>query len=166
MRRALVCGLVVLASCGPFLNLSSHLDLPFEAGRRGASVETTMRVLYEEPYSFYLELQGKEGDRADVDRVQDLAGVGHPRASRPYRRGLPIPVRLGVSRVGWRGEDLLLDREFSEHTLEWTGPSPGVMITRMPLPRGRYRLRIEALQDIPELAGTPVRFQVFVRHYK
>lgn len=76
MRRALLCGLVVLASCGPFLSLSSKLSLPFEAGRRGASVDTTMRVLYEDPHTFYLELQGKEGDWADVDRVQALAGSG------------------------------------------------------------------------------------------
>jgi hypothetical protein len=166
MKRALVCGLAVLASCGPFLNLSSRLSLPFEAGRQGASVATTMRVLVEENHSFRLKLQAREGDQADIDRVKALAGVGNPYAGREDSAGIPIPIRLHVIRVRGSAEELLIDRKFSDHTLEVSAPNPAKVITRMPLPSGRYRFRIEALRDIPELAGTPVRFEVSVRHYK
>lgn len=90
----------------------------------------------------------------------------NPTQAKCFADGIPIPVRLRVSRVRWRGEELLLDREFSHHTRETGGSSPAVMITRMRLPRGQCRFRIEALQNTPELVGTPVRFQVHVRVFK
>lgn len=159
-------GLAFLASCGPFLNLSSRLSLPFEAGRQSASVDTTVRVLVEEDYSFRLKLQAREGDQADIDRVKALAGIGNPYAGREDSAGIPIPIRLRVSRIRGNAEELLIDRGFSDHTLEVSAPDPAKGITQMSLSRGRYRVRIEALRDIPELAGTPVRFEVFVRHFK
>jgi Domain of unknown function (DUF5625) len=166
MRRASVIGAMLPASCGLFLSLSSKLDVPFEAGRRGAHVDTTMRVLTSDLYTFYLVFQGKEGDRADVDRVQALAGIGNTYAGREEGGGIPVPVRLRVDRVRGSAGEALLDREFSEHPIETSGTRPSKAITRMRLAPGKYRIKIEALEDIPELAGTPVRFKVQVRPFK
>jgi hypothetical protein len=172
MKRSLFLGLflaaVALAAVFGALNAVSpfaRIDVPFEAGRKGAVVEAALNVTTttERRYTFYLDLLYRPKDWQDMGRVRTLAGTGAYRDGRQIDTGLAIPVRLSVDRVDGGGPRSILDGVFTRHDLEgFSADRFFKVITRIRLEPGRYWVRIEALDNIPELDGTPVHLDIHI----
>jgi hypothetical protein len=114
-------------------------------------------------YTFYLGLYFREGDHQDRDRVGKLAGTGQYRDGRQIDTGLAIPVRLRVERIGESRASSVLDSVFTDHDVEGRSADHySKAITRIRLEPGRYRTTVQALENIPELEGIPVRFGIHV----
>jgi Domain of unknown function (DUF5625) len=165
-RRFLAIALLILAAAFVYdvvSEQSERVEVPFEAGTKGSVVEVQFRVPKKGyAYSFFLDLQYKEGDRQDRDRVQQLAVTGgYDSNQRPINTGLAIPVRLIVERIGNDGSKPILDSVFTDHELAGSGSgSYSKRIISVRLEAGRYRARIEALENIRQLEGVPVHFAV------
>jgi hypothetical protein len=165
-RRFLTIALLILAAAFVYdavSNQSESVKVPFEAGTKGSVAEVQFRVpRTQHAYSFFLNLYFKEGDRQERDRVQRLAGTGaHDYEGRPIDTGLAIPVRLIIERIGNNVSKPILDRVFTDHELLAYGfDHYSKRITHVRLEAGRYRARIEALENIRELAGVPVRLLI------
>jgi hypothetical protein len=147
---------------------STNLNLPFQAGVKGAVLDTQFRVRTTEGYNFNLDLHFRENNAQDRERVRELAGTGqYNRAGRQINTGLPIPVRLRVSRIGDGVESVVLDGAFTDHDLEGFSASYyAKIITGARLEPGTYRVRIEALQDIPELNDVLVQLDIHTSRRK
>jgi len=164
-KQFLATALLILAAAFVYSvvgDQSEYVEVPFEAGTKGSVVEVQFRVPKAYAYSFFLDLQYKEGDRQDRDRVQQLAGTGgYDSNQRPINTGLAIPVRLIVERIGNDGSKPILDSVFTDHELNGYGSGRySKRIIRVRLEAGRYRARIEALENIRQLEGVPVHFAV------
>jgi hypothetical protein len=169
-RSLLIAALVLVAGALYVVTMSAlsvpaHVDAPFEAGNKGSVVEAEFSVATAKTYTFYLNLYFREGDRQNKERVRKLAGTGAYRDGRQINTGLAIPVRLRVERIGNNGASSILDRMSTDHDLEGMAADHfSKLITRIRLERGRYRARVEALENIPELEDISMRFNLLVAH--
>ncbi len=149
----------------------AYVDLPFQAGVKGTVLETQFRVLTAESYTFYLDLCFQETDKPGQAYVRGLTGTGaYDRAgpgARQIDTGLPIPVHLSVGRVGDAGGAWsILNGVFTNHDFEGCAAAYcGKVIGGARLDPGVYRVRVEALQDVPELNRVPVQFDMHARHF-
>ncbi len=105
---------------------------------------------------------------ADTQRVVKLAGDGgyDPKTNKRLNNGLPIPLKLKITRLDPAGEISTYDKEITEEELEAyraDGKGLSKIIDRIKLSRGHYRVHVEALRDIPELATTPIEFGFYIR---
>jgi hypothetical protein len=147
------------------LSLPAHVDLPFEAGKKGSVAEAEFSIATSKTYSFYLNLHFTKGDRQSTERVRRLAGTGGYRDGRQVETGHAIPVRLRAERIGNNGASSILDRVFTDHDLEAMAADHfSKIVTRIRLEPGRYRARVEALENIPELEDIPVHFNLHVAY--
>jgi hypothetical protein len=147
------------------LSLPANVDVPFDAGNKGAVVEAEFSVATTKTYTFYLNLYFRDGDRQNKEHVRKLAGRGAYRDGRQIDTGLAIPVRLRVERIGNSGASSILDRMFTDHDLEGMAADHfSKLITRVRLEPGRYRARVEALENIPELEDISVHFNLLVAY--
>jgi hypothetical protein len=169
------------------LSQPAYVDVPFEAGNKDSAVEAEFSVATTRTYTFYLNLYFREGDQDRVlagkavltqqelkslerdrlkrERVRKLAGTGAYRDGRQIDTGLAIPVRLRIERIGDNDASSIFDRMFTNHDLEGTTADYfSKLITRVRLEPGRYRARMEALENIPELEDISVHFNVLVAY--
>jgi uncharacterized protein DUF5625 len=161
---ALVAGALYVVAMSALFQ-PAYLDVPFEAGNEGSVVESEFSVATRKTYSFYLNLHFTKGNRQDTERVRKLAGTGAYRDGRQIETGLAIPVRLRVERVGDNGVSSILDKVFTDHDLEgMTADYFSKIMTRIRLEPGRYRARIEALENIPDLEDISVHLNLLVAH--
>jgi len=134
-------------------------------GKQGLRCRTEFSVATAKTYTFYLNLHFREGDSQNKERVRKLAGTGAYRDGRQIDTGLAIPVRLRVERIGNIGASSIFDRMFTNHDLEGTAADHfSKLITRIRLEPGRYRARVEALENIPELEDISVHFSMLVAY--
>ena len=169
------------------LSQPAYVDVPFEAGNKGSAVEAEFSVATTRTYTFYLNLYFREGDQERVpagkavltqqelkwlerdrlkrERVRKLAGTGAYRDGQQIDTGLAIPVRLRIERIGNNDASFIFDRMFTNHDLEGTTADYfSKLITRVRLEPSRYRARMEALENIPELEDILVHFNVLVAY--
>jgi len=147
-------------------SIPTSIDVPFAAGSKGAIVDTEFSVPTAMTYAFTLDLRFAESDRRERDRLEKLAGTGQYRDGRQINTGLPIPVRLRVERLDKSGAASILDAEFTDHDLESHGSGHfSKRVTYIRLEPARYRAKIEALEDIPALAGV-THFGIHVAGHK
>jgi hypothetical protein len=183
---ALVAGTLYVVTMSA-LSQPAYVDAPFEAGNKGSVVEAEFSVATRKTYTFYLNLYFREGDqdrvpagkavltqqelkslkrdRQNQERVRKLAGTGAYRDGRQVDIGLAIPVRLRIERIGNNDASSIFDRMFTNHDLEGTTADYfSKLITRVRLEPGRYRARVEALENVPELEDISVHFNLLVAH--
>jgi hypothetical protein len=169
------------------LSQHAYVDVPFEAGNKGAVAEAEFTIATPKTYTFYLNLYFREGDqdrvparkinltqqelkslervRQNAERVRKLAGTGAYRDGRQIDTGLAIPVRLRVERIGNNGASSILERVFTNHDREGMAADYfSKIITRIRLEPGRYRARVEAMENIRELEGISVHFNMLVAY--
>ena len=112
-----------------------------------------------------MNLYFRKGDGQNREHVNKLAGTGAYRDGRQIDTGLAIPVRLRVERIGNNGASSILDRMFTDHDREGMAADHfSKLVTRIRLEPGRYRARVEALENIPELEDISVHFSLLVAH--
>lgn len=146
----------------------AYVNLPFQAGVKGTVLETQFRVLTTASYTFYLKLYFRATDEQDRTRIENLAGDGsRDRNGRSVNTGLPIPVRLSVGRFSdGSGEWSVLSEVFTNHDLgDYNTTYYSKIIDGLRLDPGVYKMRIEALQDIAELNGVQVHFDMHTQHF-
>jgi len=169
-RPFLIAGLALVAGALYVVTMSAlsqpaHVDVPFEAGNKGAVVDAQFSVAASKTYSFYLNLHFTKGNHQDAERVRKLAGAGAYQHGRQLETGLAIPVRLRVERIGNNGTSSILDKVFTDHDREGMAADHfSKIMTRIRLEPGRYRARVEALENIPELADILVHFNLHVAY--
>jgi hypothetical protein len=161
---ALVAGTLYVVTMSA-LSQPAYVDVPFEAGNKGSVAEAEFSVATRKTYTFYLNLHFTRGNRQDAERVRKLAGTGAYRDGRQVDTGLAIPVRLRVERLGNSGASSILDKVFTDHDLEAMAADHfSKIMTRIRLEPGRYRARVEALENIPELVDISVHFNLLVAY--
>jgi hypothetical protein len=72
-----------------------------------------------------------------------------------------MPVKLTVDRIEPSSITSVLEKEIYDEELEgYGGTIFSKTISEVWLDEGDYRIRVESLQDVPELADVPVHFAV------
>lgn len=171
MRRTLM----ALMALSPFFSgcaMAERLPrqpifLPFALAQKGAALTIDFEAVENARYTFILTFQWSK-DVAENARLIKFMGDGRydPNTHKRLNNGLPIPLKLQISRLDPSGEISIYDKEIIEEELEGyraDGSSFSKIIDIVKLPPGNYRVRVEALRDIPELAATPIQFGIYVR---
>lgn len=136
------------------------LTLPFAVQKAGNKVEMDLRIVEYRPYYFSLRFNFKEGDRADRARVKKL--VGDDYQDKYGDPGVPTSLRLEISVIEPAGERVIVDKELSDLRLRsWGGDNFDKHIDMIKLKPGIYRVRVENLQDAPELTGTQTALRIY-----
>ena len=156
--------LVSIAGCtaaGP----RPPIKLPFAVHQAGATVLTELRIVEERRYPFSLKFMYNEKDKADQERVRKLVG-GHEKDKhgKLLEPGIPIPLKLTIDVIDSSGERTLLEKDvlaFGEycHGINFFDRDYDLI----QLSPGLYRVTVQSLKDIPELADTKVIFCIYPR---
>ena len=138
------------------------IKLPFVVQKAGSKVETEMRIVEEKEYRFSLLFLYKKDDRADGERVRELAGYSDlDMGGKLLRPGVQTPLRLKIHVMDSAGDRLLLEQDILELRTVAAGSGRYTkQVIYMILKPGQYRVSVESLQDVPELIGTPVELQI------
>jgi Domain of unknown function (DUF5625) len=168
----LVVGLMVVAlpQIGHAEKLPTEpISVPFSLVERGYSVTTDFAAVKRTyRYLFSLDLVLEKNNEEQFQRVAKLWGgpSSFNRETSEFKPvGIPIPVRLTVSRVTEEKEEIVFDKEFSQ-LASWAGSRTQLskLITYIKLPPGHYRAHLVALDAVPELAATQVNLRILIEH--
>ena len=132
----------------------AKMDVSFQASAKGSLAEGILQVPVRDGYTFYLHLQSKPGD-LDEREVQRTAGAGIASSSglpTSYSGGPSLLLRLQVTDVTRGAHRVIIDGEYSHQALEkgadrdfWN------YITGVQLDKGTYDVRMETLENRPDL---------------
>ena len=144
--------------------------VPFEAQKAGSTFTTVLRVVEHRNYMFALALGIKKGATREATmenarQLSELAGGNErDKNGKPLSYGVSIPVKLKVAVIDSTGERTIYDKEIYQEEVTGGG-SRGVtkLIDVIELNRGQYRINIQSLKDIPELAESPITFGIYGR---
>jgi len=139
------------------------IELPFAAHKVGTSVSTELRIITDQKYYFSLMFMFNENDAKDRARVKKQAGEGgiYTLTGESITPGIPIPLKLKITTVDSSGERLFLEKQVCKGILSAEGSNHYIRdIDLIYLPQGRYRVSVQTLKDIPELADTKVVFMI------
>jgi len=149
-----------------FFEKLPHITLPFSLAKKGHVLTTDFKA-GEKPYtySFYISFNLRSCDPEQLHRVAILLGLIDPNTGQVFTqlddRSIPIPLKLTVIRLDGEKETVVYNKEVSK-----TSSGGG---TNSYLPRGidsiklepaLYRVRLETLAAVPELADIPVNFEI------
>lgn len=98
----------------------------------------------------------------DASRLTKLAGqFGRDKSGKLVRPGISIPLKLQVSVIDAAGERIVYDKKVHEEEMLSNG-GMGIekLIDSIELKPGRYRISVQSLKDIPELAENPISFGI------
>jgi hypothetical protein len=118
------------------------------------SVATTMTYLLPE---FLFQGSAEQGS------CRMLIGSAERKGGRQINTGRAIPVRLKVERLGNNGGRPFLT--MCSRTTIAKATAQTILrksLRAIRLEPGRYRVRVEALENIPDLEGIPVHFDIHV----
>ena len=142
------------------------IELPFAVHQKGAAVTTDLRIVEKVPYKypFILHLFFNEKDGLDLDRVSKLAG-SHGKniaTGKSIEPGIPIHLKLTIKIIDSSGSKPYLEKEI----LVGDRISSGINhfsreIDYIQLTPGLYRVKVQSMKDIPELANTKVVFAIY-----
>lgn len=136
------------------------ITVPFAVQKAGSKLSMEIWIPKEAGYFFTLEFTHTEGSVEDSDRVRKLAGWPTRDENGNWNvehRGVPTPLSVKL----YSGPELLHEIKVAELMREAAGReyfSKRIFVAR--LKPGRYRVIVESLKDVPELAGIPVRFSI------
>ncbi|HSM98509.1 MAG TPA: DUF5625 family protein [Gallionella sp.] len=138
----------------------------FEAQKAGSMFTTKLKVVEHRRYMFTLMLGAKKGETIEeARRINELAGSdARYKDGTPVSYGIPIPLKLKVSVIEPSGERIIYDKDV--HEMEKIGATMfgfEKLIDYIELKPGLYRIDIQSLNDIPELAESPITFGIFGR---
>jgi hypothetical protein len=138
--------------------------VPFEAQKSGSVFTTELRVVEHRSYIFALLLGSKIGATVeDARRLMELAeSDARNKDGKAVSNGIPIPLKLKVSLIEPSGERIIYDKDV--HEMEKIGATTlgfEKLIDSIELRPGHYRIDIQSLKDIPELAESPITFGIY-----
>lgn len=164
---ALIALFPLLSSCATAERVPTEpVDLPFSACQKAAVLAFDFESVEDAFYTFVLTLQTSQTDAAQRARVFKFLGDGghDPATGKRLNNGLPIPLKLNIVRLDHGTNPSIYDKEILEEELQSSGREEFTkLIDKIKLPRGLYRVHVEALADIPALVGTPIGFGIYIR---
>ena len=151
-----------------------HVTLPFTLSEKGHVLTTDFKAggnlnkTY--TYTFYLSFLTKDSPAELRLRVAGLLGFNAPKNGSTYtnengeivhnRTGIPIPLKLSISRLDGEIETVVYNQEFRQLWTLAYGASYDKAIDKIKLDPAYYRIRLETLAAVPELANAPVSFEI------
>jgi hypothetical protein len=161
-RWAVLAAVLLTTSCAPLFDVSL-VSAPFpEAGHSGSSAELHLHVTYGTYYAFYIELrciypECHRGTLLDTLAAKD----GNARLHQRYygQKIIPVPLHVVVAGTDSRPPKILSDSRFSDVGITMYGYEyVDVFVYTMYFPRGDYKISIEFLDDVPDIAKYPAVF--------
>jgi hypothetical protein len=143
------------------------IELPFAVHQAGAMVSTELWIVENGPYKYPFDLKFifNEKDKKDRERVLKLVGRYERDARGKLRQpGITIPLKLTITIIDSSGERLLLQKEVSVGPCYAYGHNDflrRIDEDQIKMPPGLYRVTVQNLKDIPELADTKVFFTIY-----
>jgi hypothetical protein len=143
------------------------ISVPFSLAEKGFSITTDFAAVERTyRYLFSLDLVLENNNEEQFQRLAKLWGgpSSFNRETSEFKPvGIPIPLRLTVSRVVNEREEIVYDKEFSQ-LASWAGSRTQLskLITYIKLPPGHYRVHLVALDAVPELASTKVNLRILI----
>jgi len=141
------------------------IELPFAVHQAGATVMTELRIVDKYKYPFVLRFEYKEKDKADQERVRKLVGSGgrNKWTGKIIDPGIPIPLKLTISIIELSGERILSEKNVlalgeDAHGINYF--ERDIDRNQIKIPPGLYRVTVQSVKDIPELANTKVFFVI------
>ena len=141
----------------------AYVDLPFHAGVKGSVVESDFNVVEDRLYKLNLKLCFNPNNAAEREHVWYLAGMPQPLpfSEDRNRYNLDIPLKVSIDRGSVGNQPVAVDGIFRHHELESSGISCVTKtVTVTSLPAGKYHFRVEALDDISQLADVTTRIEL------
>jgi hypothetical protein len=146
--------------------LRQPVFLPFAVAKRGAVLSFDFEATESSLYTVILIIAIKENDAEDLRRIMELGGDGgyDPKTHKRLNTGLPIPIKLRIDQLNPSGEFPTYEKTIVDEELQSRSTKELVkVVDRIDLSRGSYRIRVEALSDIPELSTTSIKFGIYIR---
>ena len=142
------------------------IELPFAVYQVGATVSTDLRIVKKGPYKypFYLNFMFDEKDGLDRERVRKLVGSwGKNKVTgKSIEPGIPILLKLTISVIDPSGMQPFLEKEILVGDLcGFSANDFSREIDSIQLAPGFYRVTVQSLKDVPELANTKVVFAIY-----
>ncbi|WP_291987229.1 DUF5625 family protein [Candidatus Accumulibacter sp. ACC007] len=135
------------------------LTWPLDMQKSGDKIDAKFRVVDHREYSLGLEFGFMNDNQEDRERVRKLVGDdgqfinGDP--------GVPTPLRVKILEIRESGDKPFFEQELQISRLRsWTGNTFVKHIAYVRLNPGNYRVRVESLKDVAELAGMPLFFSI------
>lgn len=157
-----------------FFERLPHFTIPCSLAEKGHILTTDFKAggnlnkTY--GYTFYLSFLTKDSPEELRQRVAGFLGFREPKNGSTYtdangqivynRTGIPIPIRLTISRLDGESETVVYNQEFRQLWTLAYGASYDKAIDVIRLEPARYRVRLETLAAVPELADVPVSFEI------
>lgn len=139
------------------------LTIPIAVHRKGEVIDTTMRIVEHRDYEFGFRFRFKKNDIQDENRVLGLIHAYPRDITGPMINRNQIPLSLKIWQITEGTERPVFDR----HLDGFPGPRGGTgsdfhirNLTEVELRPGLYRMRVETLKDLPELATVDTEFRV------
>jgi hypothetical protein len=135
------------------------LTWPFDMQKSGDKIDAKFRVVDHREYSLGLEFGFKDDNQEDRERVRKL--VGDDGQFINGDSGVPTPLRVNILEIRESGDRLFFEQELQTSRLRsWTGNKFVKHISYVRLKPGDYRVRVESLENVAELAEIPMAFSI------
>jgi hypothetical protein len=167
MMKKILAVIMMMVACftGCVAGPKPPIELPFAVHQAGATVSTELWIVDKYKYPFVLRFEYKEKDKADQERVRKLVGSGGKNkwTGKIIDPGIPIPLKLTISIIESSGERTLLEKDVlalgeDAHGINYF--ERDIDRNQIKIPPGLYRVTVQSLKDIPELANTKVFFVI------
>lgn len=145
------------------------INVPIDLSKAGSVVEIKLNVWEKLRYAFRLEFSKvSEGDTSvDVKKIEEFIGRNFydPKTKVGGQTGTPIPIKITIYKIGEKDTPVLIfDEKFITRGHGYLiyhekVPFLGRRVTALDLARGHYLIRVESLENFPELTG----WQMYVR---
>lgn len=138
------------------------LSLPFEVQKAGYKVESELRIVERQTYTFELQYFFRENDQADRAKVWKLAGGSlKDKTGTRVELGAPLRIKLKIIRKLEDNEQPQLEKNIANpHLYSWGGDSLNSKIANILLDPGIYKVSVENLSDAPEFQGIKVGLRI------
>jgi hypothetical protein len=152
MMKKILAVIMMMVACftGCVAGPKPPIELPFAVHQAGATVSTELWIVDKYKYPFVLRFEYKEKDKADQERVRKLVGSGGKNkwTGKIIDPGIPIPLlEKDVLALGEDAHGInYFERDIDRNQIK--------------IPPGLYRVTVQSLKDIPELANTKVFFVI------
>ena len=159
----------ILAACSTEPELPKPpISFPFLAWKAGEKLDFQFRIKEQRLYEFSITIYHKKDDYEDRERIRKLVGTyGRDSSGKIDNPGVSIPLALKVIREDSDQGKIIIDETIYElEKYAHNGDSFSKMITEVILEPGNYRCQIESLSNIPEFAGTEMKFALAKHHAK
>ena len=118
-------------------------------------------------YEYLLRFYFQENNQTDRNRVRKILG-GHEidKSGNAREPGTPTPIRLIITKIDQTPEVKIYSKEINPILTSWGSNSFSKNIGHCDLPPGKYRARLENLNQSNEFPSIPASFIIGMDKFK